>query len=168
VPSCIYDHGLTLIEFYVWLLACQYLDQRYDSLGVFFSAAGGVDRGVARSRVVSPMPPCVILRLVIRLEAELGEWWAEKVWVAVPCVFRSGVEIVIEDAGLTAIACPQYGERLTDVEEVHVLLITELVVGLRLHDEAVQWLKGWALALKDEAVKKKAVEKARRVKHCRF
>ncbi len=42
------------------------------------------------------------------------------------------------------------------------MLITELVVGLRLHDEVVQWLKGWVLALKDEAVKKKAVEKARR------
>jgi len=28
------------------------------------------------------------------------------------------------------------------VEEVHVLLITELVVGLRLYDEVVQWLKG--------------------------
>ncbi len=35
-------------------------------------------------------------------------------------------------------------------------------------DGAVQWLRGWALALKDEAVKKKAVEKARRVKYCRF
>ena len=65
-------------------------------------------------------------------------------------------------------ACPQYGERLADVEELHVLLNTEPVVGFRLHEEAVQWLKGWALALRDEAVKKKAVEKARRVKHCRI
>jgi len=48
------------------------------------------------------------------------------------------------------------------------LLNTEPVVGLQLHDGAVQWLKGWALALQKEAVKKKAVEKARRVKHCRF
>jgi hypothetical protein len=78
---------------------------------------------------------------VIRHEAELGEWWAERVWVAVPWVFRSGVEIAFEDARFTAIVCPQYGERLADVEEVHVLLITELVVGLRLHDEVVQWLK---------------------------
>jgi hypothetical protein len=114
------------------------------------------------------MLPCVILRLVIRHEAELGEWWAERMWVAVPCVFRSGVEIVIEDARFTAIVCPQYGERLADVEEVRVLLITELVVGLRLHDEVVQWLKGWVLALKDEAVKKKAVEKARRTELCRL
>jgi hypothetical protein len=34
--------------------------------------------------------------------------------------------------------------------------------------EAVQWLRGWALALRDEAVKQKAVKKARRVKHCRL
>jgi len=74
-----------------------------------------------------------VLRLVIRHEAELGEWWAERVWAAVPWVFRSGVEIVLEDARFTAIACPQYGERLADVEEVHVLLITELAVALRLH-----------------------------------
>jgi hypothetical protein len=52
------------------------------------------------------------------------------------------------------------------VEEVHVLLNTEPVVGFRLHDEAVQWLKGWTLALRDEAVKRKAVEKARRTEHC--
>jgi hypothetical protein len=32
----------------------------------------------------------------------------------------------------------------------------------------VHWLKGWALALKDEAVKKKAVEKARRTELCRL
>ncbi len=53
------------------------------------------------------MPPCI--RLVIRHEAELGEWWAEKAWAAVPWVFRSdhprnprpfslfGVEIVFKD-----------------------------------------------------------------------
>jgi len=67
---------------------------------------------------------------------------------------------------VTAIACPRYGERLAEVEEVHVLLNTEPVVGFRLHDEAVQWLKGWTLALRDEAVKRKAVEKARRTEHC--
>ncbi len=32
----------------------------------------------------------------------------------------------------------QHGELLADVEEVHSLLNTEPVVGLRLHDEAVQ------------------------------
>jgi hypothetical protein len=93
--------------------------------------------------------------------AEPGEWRAEKTWVAVPWIFANGlfgVEVLFEDARLTAVACPQYGERLADVEEVHVLLNTEPVVGFRLHDEAVQWLKGWALALRDEAVKKKAVE----------
>ncbi len=78
------------------------------------------------------------------------------------------MEIVFEDAEFTAIACPQYGERLADVEEVHSLLNTEPAVGLQLHDEAVQRLKGWVMALRDEAVKKKAVEKARRVKHCRI
>ncbi len=52
------------------------------------------------------------------------------------------------------------------MEEVHILLNTESVVGFRLHDEAVQWLKGWAIALREEAVKRKAVERARRVKHC--
>jgi hypothetical protein len=104
-------------------------------------------------------------------EAEPGEWWVEKAWIATPWIFTNGlfgVEVVFEDARFTAIACPQHGERLADVEEVHILLNTEPVVGLRLHDGAVQWLRGWALALKDEAVKRKAVEKARRVKHCRF
>ena len=104
-------------------------------------------------------------------EPEPGEWWAERTWVAVPWVFGNGlygVEVVFEDARFTAVACPQYGERLAEVEEVHVLLNTEPVVGFRLHNEAVQWLRGWALALRDEAVKRKAVEKARRVKHCRF
>ncbi len=79
------------------------------------------------------MPPCVILRLVIRHEAELGEWWAEKAWVAVPRAFRSGVEIVFEDARFTAIAFPQYGERLADVAELRVPLNTEPVVSFRLH-----------------------------------
>jgi hypothetical protein len=79
-----------------------------------------------------------------------------------------GVEIVFKDAELAAIACLQYGERLADVEKVHSLLNTEPTVGLQLHDEAVQWLKGWAMALQNEAVKLKAVEKARRVKHCRI
>ncbi len=54
------------------------------------------------------------------------------------------------------------------MEEVHSLVSTEPAVGLQLHDEAVQWLKGWAMALQNEAVKRKAVEKARRVKHCRI
>jgi hypothetical protein len=43
----------------------------------------------------------------------------------VPWVFGSGlfgVEVVFEDARFTAVACPQYGERLADVEELHVLL----------------------------------------------
>ncbi len=104
-------------------------------------------------------------------EAEPGERWVEKTWIATPWVFGSGlfgVEVVFEDARFTAVACPQYGERLAGVEEVHILLNTEPVVGLQLHDEAVQWLRGWAMALQKEAVKKKAVEKARRVKHCRL
>jgi hypothetical protein len=104
-------------------------------------------------------------------EAEPGEWWAEKTWVAVPWVFGNGlfgIEVAFEDARFTAIACPQYGERLADVEEVHVLLNTEPITGLQLHNESVQWLKGWAMALRDETVKKKAVEKARRTEHCRF
>ena len=102
-------------------------------------------------------------------EVEPGGRWVEKTWVAVPWVFGNGlfsVEVVFEDARFTAVACPQHGEKFVDVEELHVLLNTEPVVGFRLHDGAVQWLKGWALALRDEAVKKKAVEKARRVKHC--
>jgi hypothetical protein len=79
-----------------------------------------------------------------------------------------GVEIVFEDARFTAVAYPQHGGRLAGVEEVHILLNTEPVVGFRLHDGAVQWLKGWALALKDEAVKKKAVVKARWTELCRL
>jgi len=104
-------------------------------------------------------------------EAEPGQLWAEKMWIATPWVFGNGlfgVEVVFEDARFTAVACPQHGERLADVEELHVLLNTEPVVGFRLHEEAVQWLRGWASALQKEAVKKKAVEKARRTEHCRF
>jgi len=102
-------------------------------------------------------------------EAEPGELWAEKMWVAVPWVFGNGlfgVEVVFEDARFTAVACPQHGEGLAEVEELHVLLNTEPAVGLQLHDEAVQWLKGWALALRDKDIKQKAVEKARRTKYC--
>jgi hypothetical protein len=102
-------------------------------------------------------------------EAEPGERWAEKAWIAAPWVFPNGlygVEVVFEDARFTAIACPQHGERLADVEELHVLLNTEPVVGFRLHDEAVQWLKGWAQALQNKDIRQKAVEKARRVKYC--
>ena len=75
---------------------------------------------------------------------------------------------MFEDARFTAVACPQHGGRLADVEELHVMLNTEPVVGFRLHDWAVQWLKGWALALRDEAVKQKAVVKARRMELCRL
>jgi hypothetical protein len=104
-------------------------------------------------------------------EPEPGERWVEKAWIATPWIFGNGlfgVEVVLEDARFTAVACPQHGERLADVEEVHILLNTEPVVGFRLHDEAVQWLRGWALALQKEAVKQKAVEKARRTEHCRL
>jgi len=54
------------------------------------------------------------------------------VWVAVPRAFRSGVEIVFEDARFTAVACQQYDERLADVAELHVLLNTDPVVSYRL------------------------------------
>jgi len=102
-------------------------------------------------------------------ETEPGEWWAGRAWIATPWIFGSGlfgVEVAFEDARFTAVACPQYGERLAEVELMHILLNTEPVVGFRLHDEAVQWLKGWALALRDKTVKQKAVEKARRTKYC--
>ncbi len=72
--------------------------------------------------------------------AEPGEWWVERLWVAVPWVFGNGlfgVEVVFEDVRFTAVACPHYGEELAEVEEVHVLLITEPVVGFRLHNGAV-------------------------------
>jgi hypothetical protein len=49
-----------------------------------------------------------------------------------------------------------------------MMLSTEPVVGLRLHDGAVQWLRGCAMALRDETVKQKVVEKARRTEVCRF
>jgi hypothetical protein len=104
-------------------------------------------------------------------EAEPGEWWVEKTWVAVPWIFGNGlfgIEVTFEDARFTAIACPQHGELLTEVEEVHILLNTEPVVGFRLHHGAVQWLRGWAMALQNETVKKKAVEKARRTEYCSF
>ena len=102
-------------------------------------------------------------------EPEPGEWWVERAWIATPWIFTNGlfgVEVVFEDARFTAIACPQHGEVLAEVEEVHILLNTEPVVGFRLHDGAVQWLRGWALALRDKDIKRKAVEKARRTKYC--
>jgi hypothetical protein len=74
--------------------------------------------------------------------AELGEWWSGRTWVAAPWLFSNGlfgVEVVIEDTDLfTAIICPQYGEKFVDVEEVHVFLNTKPLVGLQLHDGAVQ------------------------------
>jgi hypothetical protein len=112
----------------------------------------------------------VLLRLAIRHKAELGKWWAERVCVAVPWVSRSGlfgVEVVFEDASYSnRVSTIRRG--LAEVEEVHGLLNTEPVVGLQLHDGAVQWLRGWAMALQKEAVKQKAVEKARRTELCRF
>jgi len=105
-------------------------------------------------------------------ETEPGELWTERRWVAVPWIYANGifaVEVVFEDAiRFMAVACPQHGERLADVDEVHILLNTKPIIGLQLHDGAVQWLKGWALALQKEAVKKKAVEKARRTELCRL
>ena len=104
-------------------------------------------------------------------DAEPGERWVERAWIATPWIFGNGlfgVEVAFEDARFTAVACPHYGEGLAEVEEVHILLNTEPVVGLQLHEEAVQWLRGWALALQKEAVKQKAVEKARRTEHRRL
>ncbi len=63
---------------------------------------------------------------------EPGERWAERLWIATPWIFANGlfgVEVAFEDARFTAIACPQHSERLTDVEELHVLLNIEPVVG---------------------------------------
>ena len=102
--------------------------------------------------------------------AEPGERWVERAWGAAPWIFPNGlfgVKVVFEDARFTA-ACAHYGEGLADVEELHVLLNTKPVVGLRLHDGAVQWLRGWAQALQKEVVKQKAVEKARRTELCRL
>jgi hypothetical protein len=105
-------------------------------------------------------------------EVEPGEWWAEKAWVAYPWVFGNGVfgvEVAFEGEGrFTAVACPQHADVLTDIEEVHILLNTEPVVGFMLHREAVDWLKGWALALVGNgAARRKAVERARRTGLCR-
>lgn len=63
---------------------------------------------------------------------EPGERWAERLWRATPWIFANGlfgVEVAFEDVRFTAVTCPQHGERLTDVEELHVLLNTEPVVG---------------------------------------
>jgi len=105
-------------------------------------------------------------------EVEPGEGWADRAWVATPWVFGNGVfgvEVAFEGEGrFTAVACPQHAEGLAGVEELHVLLNTEPVVGFRLHDGAVEWLKGWALALMDnEAARRRAVERARRFRLCR-
>jgi len=105
-------------------------------------------------------------------EAEPGERWADRAWVAYPWVFGNGVfgvEVSFGGEGrFTAVACPQHAEGLAGVEELHVLLNTEPVVGFMLHREAVDWLKGWALALTDsEAARRKAVERARRFRLCR-
>ncbi len=106
-----------------------------------------------------------MLRLVNRREAELNKWWAAVPWVSGSGLF--GVEVVFEDASYSN-RMSTIRRGLAEVEEVHILLNTEPVMGFRLHDGAVQWLKGWALALRDEAVKRKAVERARHVKYCRF
>jgi len=102
-------------------------------------------------------------------ETEPGERWANKAWVAYPWVFGNGlfgVEVSFGEERFTAVACPQHAEGLAGVEEVHILLNTEPVVGFMLHDGAVEWLKGWALALRDEAARKRAVERARRTGLC--
>jgi hypothetical protein len=102
--------------------------------------------------------------------AEPGEWWAEKTWIATPWIFGNGffgIEVAFEDARFTAIACPMYATRFVDMEEVHILLNTEPIIGFRLHDEAVQWLRGWASALSDEEMRRRAVERARRTEYCR-
>lgn len=101
-------------------------------------------------------------------ETEPGERWTRG-WVAAAWVFSNGLfglEAVAEDARFTAVACPQHSEKFADVEEVHVLLNTEPVVGLRLRGGAVEVLRGWALALKDKAAKKRAVRRARRTEYC--
>jgi hypothetical protein len=104
-------------------------------------------------------------------EVEPGEGWADRAWVATPWVFGNGVfgvEVSFGGERFTAVACPQHAEGLAGVEEVHILLNTEPVVGFMLHREAADWLKGWALALIDnEAARRRAVERARRFRLCR-
>jgi hypothetical protein len=105
-------------------------------------------------------------------QVEPGERWADRPWTAVPWIFGNGlfgVEVAFEGEGrFTAVACPQHAEGLAGVEEMHVLLNTEPVVGFMLHREAVDWLRGWALALVgNEAARRRAVERARRTGLCR-
>jgi hypothetical protein len=104
-------------------------------------------------------------------ETEPGERWADRAWTAVPWIFGNGifgVEVSFGGERFTAVACPQHAEGLAGVEELHVLLNTEPVVGFALHKGAVDWLNGWALALIDsEAARRKAVERARRFRLCR-
>jgi hypothetical protein len=103
-------------------------------------------------------------------ETEPGERWADRPWTAVPWIFGNGlfgVEVSFGEERFTAVACPQHAEGLAGVEELHVLLNTEPVVGFRLHDGAVEWLNGWALALMDnKTVRRRAVERARRTGLC--
>jgi hypothetical protein len=70
-----------------------------------------------------------VLRLAIRREAELGEWWVEKAWV-----FGSGVGVAFEDASYSN-RVPTIRRGLAEVEEVHILLNTARG---RLHEE------GWS------------------------
>jgi len=104
-------------------------------------------------------------------EVEPGERWADRAWVAYPWVFGNGlfgVEVSFGEERFTAVACPQHADMLIGVEEMHVLLNTEPVVGFMLHREAVDWLRGWALALVgNEAARRRAVERARRTGLCR-
>jgi len=55
-------------------------------------------------------------------EAEPGERWAEKMWIAMPWILNGlfGVEIAFEDTMFTAVPCLQHGEGLAGVEEIHV------------------------------------------------
>ncbi|MFZ8809522.1 MAG: hypothetical protein ACO2PN_15635 [Pyrobaculum sp.] len=103
-------------------------------------------------------------------EVEPSEKWAKKTWETTTWVFGNGlfgIEVACDDGRFTVVACPQHGEKLAEVKEVYITLNTEPAVSLQIPDGVVQRLRGWAAALGGEAVKRKAVERARRGEYCR-
>jgi hypothetical protein len=59
------------------------------------------------------------------------------------------------------------GVALDDWFMVPEAALRRFLARLKLHDEAVQWLRGWALALSDEEVRRRAVGRARSTEYCR-
>jgi hypothetical protein len=104
-------------------------------------------------------------------EAEPGEWWAERAWVAVPWVFPNGLfgAVAHPFSHCTAPSC--------SLKPTTGSVFSKMCTSSTPASLPPCWGQATAVnlassnttsTLRDEAVKQKAVEKARRVKYCRF